>query len=179
MSIVHGRELTVAQPLRRQRHFFPLYGTAITAASLTRRDILDTIAARSRSEIVILDSKLWSYTNGLLVARMTFGFRWTVTAGNSWTRVTWATPASLPSIALLPRGLGPRMACAEPARMFRSWLYFAASASCQGGQRRGQTRPILPVPVDCGQHEMKGNMQTYSKARTGYPRIACLLEPSE
>lgn len=82
-------------------------------------------------------------------------------------------------IALLPRGLGPRIACAEPARMFQSWLYFFASAGCQGGQRRGHTRLILPAPVDCGQHEMKGNMQTYSKARKGYPRIACLLEPSE
>lgn len=142
----------VAQPVKCQSFLF--HGTADAAACPPRRDTLDSGSPRRRPQHVILDSKPLSCANGLLAATIIA----TPTAGGLLRRgdiraqVSRATPASLSSRSLLPRGLDLRTTATDPGRLFGrgSTLAQARDAGvASAGDGSNSTWPALSMwPVD-------------------------------
>lgn len=143
---------------------------SVAAASLPRRGTHNCTTLRSRSRHVILDSKPWSCTNGLLTAGMAFDFGWTVTAAKQLgTGLSGHTRRPV-----FQSSSATRLGLTNDAQ---PRLSLTASAGCRHGQGRGPSKLVLAGPVDAAsQNRVKGSVQDYPKEERGHLRFACLLE---
>lgn len=158
----------MAQPVKCQSFLFRVHGTAGAAAGPPRRDTLDPDAPRRRPQHVILDSKPWSYTNGLPGCHhySNSDRGWTVAAGRHLrTGVSGHTRLSVFQITSATR-LGSTNNCYRSRTLVRPRLYSSAGAGCRGAQRRRRLKLNLAGPVDvASQHKMIGNVQKVPRGR--------------
>lgn len=174
---VHAPGSCVTQSVKWQSCLFRVHGTAGAAASLPRRDTLNPDALRGRPQHVLLDSKPWSCTNGLLITSIAFDSGWTVTAGEH-------LGTGLPGHTRLPvfqttsaTRLRPTKDQYRSSTHSRRRRYSAANAGCRVCQSREQSKLISAVLADAAsQHKMAGSMQEESSGAVEHRRLSCLLE---